>query len=125
MESFAAFLNSHPPNMETLGGVHHFYGGMGLTLLGYLIVACGRRRLVTFGLVAVIAGALIMADDIWQHSVQYVRNENYASPCKRLYWFVSPRCPFIRETVALSDRLFRRLDHKGNQSLESAPPEKQ
>lgn len=43
MEPLAAFLNSHPPNMETLGGVHHYYGGMGLALPGYLMIAFGRR----------------------------------------------------------------------------------
>ncbi|HRR33893.1 MAG TPA: hypothetical protein P5026_07345 [Kiritimatiellia bacterium] len=93
--------------METLAGVHHFYGGMGLAILGYSAVACGRRRLAVWGLIAVIAGALIMVDDVWQHSVQYVRNENYASPCKRVYRFIAPRCPLIRETVVWADRLFK------------------
>ena len=93
--------------METLAGVHHFYGGMGLALLGYLMIAGGRRRWIAFGQVLVIAGALIMVDDIWQHGVQYVRQENYASPCKRIYHSLSPRCAPLRATVAAADRLFR------------------
>jgi hypothetical protein len=93
--------------METLAGVHHFYGGMGVAVLGYLMVALGRRRWLSLGKVFVVAGALVMADDIWQHGVQYVRQENYASPCKRIFHYVSPRCPVVRETVNLADRLFR------------------
>lgn len=113
-----AFLQSHPQGMETLAGVHHFYGGMGLALLGYLMVASGKRRMLTFGLITVIAGTLIMADDIWQHSVQYVRDENYASPCKRVYKYVSPRCWLVRETVAVTDRLFRRASAKETPAAE-------
>ncbi len=94
--------------METLSGVHHFYGGMGMALLGYLIIAlCRGRWLTGFGLFVVIAGALIMLDDIWQHSVQYKRQGSYASPCKQVYHYVSPRCPAVKEAVAWADTLFR------------------
>lgn len=94
--------------METLVGVHHFYGGIGVAMLGYLIIAlCRRRKLANMGLLIVVVGVLIMADDIWQYSVQYVRQDNYASPCKRIFYYVSPRCPIIRKTVVVADRLFR------------------
>lgn len=95
--------------METLAGVHHFYGGMGLAMLGYLIVAWGRRRAVLLsGLIVAIAGTLIMTDDIWQHTVQHVRHDNYASPCKRIYKYYSSRWPFLQKTIATTDRCFRR-----------------
>lgn len=93
--------------METLVGVHHFYGGIGLAVLGYLMVAWGRRRALSFGLVIAIAGTLIMADDIWQHSVQHVRHDNYDSPCKRVFKYLSPRCPVLHKTVSTADRFFR------------------
>ena len=125
MVTCVTFLNAHPPGMETLAGVHHFYGGMGLALLGYMAVACCRRRLAAVGLAAVIAGALIMADDVWQHSVQYTRNENYPSPCKRVYRFIAPRCPLIRGTVVWADRFFRNSDStdkkRPNDALQGDP----
>jgi len=125
MVSCVTFLNAHPPNMESLAGVHHFYGGMGLVLMGYLAVVCSRRRLAVFGVVAVIAGALIMVDDVWQHSVQYTRNENYPSPCKRVYRFIAPRCPLIRGTVVWADRFFRNSDStdkkRPNDALQGDP----
>ena len=94
--------------MEPLIGVHHFYGGMGLALLGYLIVAWGRRRAVLVsGLIIAIAGTLIMTDDIWQHTVQHVRHDNYSSPCKRIYKYYSARCPFLQKTITTADRYFR------------------
>ena len=97
--------------METLVGVHHFYGGMGLALLGYLMVArCRRRAAIACGLVVVIGGAVIMADDIWQHAVQHARRGPYDSPCKCVYKCLSPRCPFLSQTVAAADRFFRRAD---------------
>lgn len=100
--------------METLVGVHHFYGGMGLALLGYLMVArCRRRAAIACGLIVVIGGALVMADDIWQHAVQHARHGPYDSPCKCVYKRLSPCCPFLSRTVAAADRLFRRVDATG------------
>ncbi len=92
--------------METLSGVHHFYGGMGMAVLGYLLLSFGRRRVIVSGLVIALAGALIMTDDIWQHCLQHVYRDNYASPCKRIYWNVSKRCPFLSRTVEAADRVF-------------------
>ena len=93
--------------METLYGVHHFYGGMGMAALGYLLLSFGRRRVIAFGLAVALAGALIMADDIWQHTVQHVYKDNYASPCKRVFWYCSKRCPALSKTVGEADRIFR------------------
>ena len=93
--------------METLHGVHHFYGGMGMAALGYLLLSFGRRRAIVFGLTVTLAGALIMTDDIWQHCLQHVYRDNYASPCKRVYWDLSARWPFLSKTVGAADRIFR------------------
>jgi len=93
--------------METLCGVHHFYGGMGMAVLGYLLLSVGRRWVIVSGLMVALAGALIMTDDIWQHGLQHVYRDNYASPCKRVYWSLSKRCPFLSKTVSVADRVFR------------------
>ena len=93
--------------METLCGVHHFYGGMGMAVLGYLLLSFRRRWIIVFGLTIAFAGALIMTDDIWQHCLQHVYRDNYASPCKRIYWNVSKRCPFVSKTVREADCFFR------------------
>ena len=93
--------------MEALSGVHHFYGGMGMAVLGYLLLSSGRRWIIVSGLVIAFAGALIMTDDIWQHCLQHVYRNNYASPCKRVYWNLSKRCPFLSKTVYVADRVFR------------------
>lgn len=93
--------------METLSGVHHFYGGMGMAALGYLLLSFRRRWAIVFGLTLALAGTLIMTDDIWQHCLQHVYRDNYASPCKRVYWNLSKRCPFLSKTVYVADRVFR------------------
>ena len=93
--------------METLYGVHHFYGGMGMAALGYLLLLFGRKRVIVLGLMVALGGALVMADDIWQHSVQHVCRNNYASPCKRVYWYCGKRCPILPKTVNAADRVVR------------------
>lgn len=82
-------------------------------MLGYLIVAWGRRcAVLTGGLIVAIAGTVIMTDDIWQHTVQHVRHGHYDSPCKRIYKHYGVRCPFLQKTVTTADRCFRRIDAK-------------
>ncbi len=94
--------------MEDFYGIHHLYGGMGLAAIGYLLLLFGRRkRIIVFGLTLALAGALIMTDDIWQHTVQHVYRNNYASPCKRVYFYCSKRCPILYRTVSVGDRIFR------------------
>lgn len=94
--------------METFYGVHHFYGGMGMAAIGYLLLLFGQRRwIIVFGLTFTLAGVLIMTDDIWQHTVQHVYRNNYASPCKRIYFYYSKRCPILSRTVSKADRVFR------------------
>lgn len=94
--------------MEAFYGVHHFYGGMGMAAIGYLLLLFGqRKRIIVFGLTLTLAGALIMTDDIWQHTVQHVYRNNYASPCKRFYFYCGKRCPILYRTVSVVDRIFQ------------------
>ena len=92
--------------METLCGVHHFYGGMGMAGLGYLLLHYGKRWVIVFGLILALVGGLVMIDDIWQHSMQRFVRGDYASPCKMIYRSWSKRCPLVCRTVEFGDRVF-------------------
>ena len=93
--------------METLCGVHHFYIGMGMTGLGYLLLHYGKRWVIVFGLILALIGGLMMIDDIWQHSMQRFVRGDYASPCKLIFWSWCKHCPLVSRIDMVVDGVFR------------------
>ena len=98
--------------METLQGVHHFYGGIGMAALGLLLllIRVRWRGVAILGLALGIAGPLVMIDDIYQHSMQRFVQPGYASPCKVLFRTRGVRCPLIKGTVMTADEVFHHLE---------------
>ena len=108
--------------METLQGVHHFYGGIGMVVLGLLLIRARWRWAAILGLALAVTGPLVMLDDIYQHTMQRFVQPGYASPCKVIYHDWSRRCGLIKCTVITADRLFRHVQNEPTPPPTNAPP---
>jgi hypothetical protein len=108
--------------METLQGVHHFYGGIGMVVLGLLLIRARWRWAAILGLALAATGPLVMLDDIYQHTMQRFVQPGYASPCKVIYHDWSRRCGLIKRTVITADRLFRHVQNEPTPPPTNAPP---
>lgn len=72
-----------------MGELHHFYVGLVLVVVGFVIVFKGPQ---TVGLVVGIAGLYLMGDDLIQHWVQRNFTWAYRSPVNRLWrWILRDR----------------------------------
>lgn len=93
--------------METLSGVHHFYLGLALALLGFMLLWAPRHWLAVAGIVVCVLGLIIMADDVFQHAMQRFYKDGYASPLKKVYQACGQACPLIGKVTVFFDDLFR------------------
>jgi hypothetical protein len=76
---------------------HHGY-------LGVILLAWG---LAHASLPFIVAGLLIVVDDLIEHSVQYVTRSEWQSPLRRLYGLVYKRSKWVRKVNLWLDELFR------------------
>lgn len=81
---------------------HHFYLGVGVFAAG--VALTGFR--LELGLWVLLAGALVMIDDGWQHLVQAYYDADYLSPLAWLFHFTARRLPFLGTLSNRLDRLF-------------------
>lgn len=93
--------------METLSGVHHFYLGIVLALLGFVLLWAPRDWLAVAGIVICALGLIIMADDLFQHAMERFCQAGYDSPLKKFYLACDRICPLIGRITAFFDSLFR------------------
>jgi len=93
--------------METLSGVHHFYLGIVLTLLGFMLLWAPRNWMAVAGIVICVMGLIIMADDIFQHAMERFYMAGYDSPLKKVYLACGQVCPLIGKITVFFDNLFR------------------
>lgn len=93
--------------METLSGVHHFYVGIVLTLLGFALLWAPRDWMAVAGIIICALGLIIMADDIFQHAMQRFYQDGYASPLKKVYQACGQNCPLIGKVTVFFDNIFR------------------
>ena len=93
--------------METLSGVHHFYLGIVLVLLGFCLLWAPRDWMAAAGIVICAVGIIIMADDIFQHAMQRFYKDGYASPLKKVFQACNQTCPLIGRIAVFFDDLFR------------------
>ena len=89
--------------MPQLKGVHHFYIGLILGLIGFLLIFTPCPAWIVWTLIGL--GLILMLDDAYQHLRQRKEPE-YHSPIHRLYgWFYS-RIGFLRKLNRIIDKLF-------------------
>lgn len=93
--------------METLSGVHHFYLGIVLALLGFGLLWAPREWMAVAGIVICVLGLIIAADDIFQHAMQRFYQAGYASPLKKVFQVCNQTCPLIGKIAVFFDDLFR------------------
>lgn len=93
--------------MESLQGVHHFYLGLLLALIGFLMLWAPKPWVTVAGIVIGLLGIWIMLDDLWQHAMQRFVQPGYASPLKTLFFKCSRQFPLIGHMTEFVDALFR------------------
>lgn len=94
--------------METLSGIHHFYVGIVVMFIGFVLLWASRDWLAVVGIVICILGLITITDDVFQHSMQRFYKDGYASPLKRIYKTCAPACPLIGKIAFFFDKLFLR-----------------
>lgn len=83
-------------------GWHHYYLGIILLILGFIIMGCGWYRT---GISIIISGLITIVDDAIQHFKQR-KNPEYHSPLHKLYGFIYSGSKFIRWLNKQADKLF-------------------
>ena len=76
---------------------HHGY-------LGLLLIAYGLVQEVPL---FVVTGSILVADDLLQHSVQYLTQTEWQSPLRRLYGLVYAKSAVVRAVNRWLDELFQ------------------
>jgi uncharacterized membrane protein len=93
--------------MESLSGIHHFYMGIVLTLLGFGLLWAPRNWMAVAGIVICVLGLIIAADDIFQHAMERFYKAGYDTPLKKVYQTCGQVCPLIGKVTVFFDDLFR------------------
>lgn len=93
--------------MESLSGVHHFYLGIVLALLGLGLLWALRDWMAVAGIVICVLDLIIAANDIFQHAMERFHRAGYDSPLKKFYQTCTQVCPLIGKVTAFVDKLFR------------------
>lgn len=86
-------------------GFHHFYIGLALILIGFLLLIFKRKR--NLALVFVILGLYICGDDFYQHVMQ-LTDPAYRSPLNKLYRSTLGQIGFVAWLNVLIDKIFGR-----------------
>lgn len=94
--------------METLQGVHHFYLGIVMTLIGFFMLWAPRSWAAVLGIMICLLGIWIMADDFWQHAMERFVKPGYESPLKLAYGACVRQCPWIEHITHCADVIFRK-----------------
>ena len=92
--------------MEALQGVHHFYPGLLLALIGFLMLWAPKPWVAVAGIVICLLGVWIALDDLWQHAMQRFVQPGYNSPLKTLYHICNRQFPLIGRMIGFVDKLF-------------------
>ena len=85
-------------------GVHHFYYGMLLILVAFILAMLRKRRKIVT-IILFVLGFIITADDGYQH----LRNElepEYRSPIHNLYGVIYRKSSLIRKANRWLDKVF-------------------
>jgi hypothetical protein len=92
--------------MESLQGVHHFYLGLLLALIGFLMLWAPKPWVAVVGIAIGLLGIWIMLDDFWQHAMQRFVQPDYDSPLKILFFKYSRQFPLIGNVTKFIDNVF-------------------
>ena len=93
--------------METLSGWHHFYVGIVLAMLGFVLLWAPRHWLAVVGIAICLLGLIIMIDDAFQHAMERFYMAGYDSPLKKVFLACDQICPLIGKVTSFVDDLFR------------------
>jgi len=93
--------------MESLQGVHHFYLGLLLMLIGFPMLWASKSWVAVAGIVICLLGVWIALDDLWQHAMQRFVQPGYDSPWKTLYFKCSRQFPLLGRVTNFIDAVFR------------------
>lgn len=92
--------------MESLQGVHHFYLGLFLALIGFFMLWAPRSWVAVLGITLCLLGIWVMADDLWQHAMERFVKPGYESPLKVVYCACARKCPWIGYITRYADMIF-------------------
>jgi len=95
--------------MSDFVGFHHAIIGLVLMLIGFIILISGRKTKTRkrIALVIIALGALIFADDVFQHYMQYT-DPSYRSPLHKLYGATFWKWHWIQKINEWFDKVFGR-----------------
>jgi len=93
--------------MESLQGVHHFYLGLLLVLIGFFMLWAPKPWVAVAGIVICLLGVWIALDDFWQHAMQRFVQPGYDSPLKTLFSKCSRQFPLLGRVTNFIDAVFR------------------
>ena len=93
--------------MESLQGVHHFYLGLLLMLIGFPMLWASKSWVAVAGIVICLLGVWIALDDLWQHAMQRFVQPGYDSPLKILFFKCSRQFTLIGRVTEFVDAVFR------------------
>jgi|GEM_PF-4053201 len=93
--------------MESLQGVHHFYLGLLLALIGFLMLWAPKPWVAVAGIVIALLGVWIALDDLWQHAMERFVQPGYESPLKTLFSKCSRQIPLLGRLTNFIDAAFR------------------
>jgi hypothetical protein len=95
--------------MSDFVGFHHFYLGIFMVVIGFIIMITGkktRKRLLIASFIILI-GSIIASDDLLQHIIQYF-NPAYRSPLHRLFGATLWKWVWVQKLCHWADHLFGR-----------------
>ena len=92
--------------METLRGVHHFYIGLFIGLVGFFLLWANKDWTAVIGVALIIIGFITMADDALQHTVERFWKPNYESPLKVMYGKHLYKFQLIQRLNKTADKIF-------------------
>lgn len=93
--------------MESLQGVHHFYLGLLLALIGFFMLWAPKPWVAIAGIAIVLLGVWIALDDLWQHAMERFVQPDYDSPLKTLFLKYSRQFPLLGRVTNFIDAAFR------------------
>ena len=92
--------------MESLQGVHHFYVGLLMALIGFFMLWAPKPWMAVGGIAIVLLGVWVMLDDVWQHAMQRFVQPGYDSPLKTLFFKCSRQFPLIGRVTEFMNTVF-------------------
>ena len=84
-------------------GIHHFYIGLVLLLIGFILI----WKVLWLAIFLLIVGLILIIDDAYQHIIQRWKPE-YLSPLHKVYGKIYRKYKWIRKLNKFFDKLFGR-----------------